>query len=150
MKSILNKVGYFLFLIIIMVFAKSIGKTIVKGVRKSSNTLTYDDSLKLYLGAFPKIEDSLNQNSRLIDDYTSLDSVNCSIENNEITYYHTMIKNSKDDFDLDVFKSTLQNQIDSVVQNNPKMAMQRQFNTKLNYIYFDKNGAFFAEINAKY
>ena len=145
----LKNIGYFVFLVVALVLAKNLGKYLVKGALSSPSKLTYQDSLKLYLDAFPSIEDSLNQHPKMLDEITSFDSIKCSIDINEITYYHTLIKNRKQDFDLEAFNSAIKNQIDSSIRNNPKMAPQRRFNTKLSYVYYDKDGEYIFKITSE-
>jgi hypothetical protein len=149
MKSIIKKIGYFLFLLLILTFAKNIGRLLVKGAWNSSTNLTYNDSLKIYLAKFPSIEDSINKHPKQLDELTFLDSIKCSSENNEITYYHTLVKNKRNDFDLNMFNSELKNQINSSLLKNHKMALQRRFKTKLNYVYFDRDGMFVSKITAE-
>lgn len=133
-----------------MAFGKVLGKFLFKGVSGSSTKITYDDSLKVYLSSFPKIEDSLNKTPRLLDEFTSFDSANCSSVENKIIYYHTLVKNSKGDFDLEKFNSLMKSQIDSDYFNSPKTFLIRKFRTKVNHVYFDKNGEYFTQINSGY
>jgi hypothetical protein len=148
MKYGINKLGYIVIILIIGAIGNLLGKYLVNGVWTSSNKLTYNDSLKVYLNTFRSIEDSVNKRPKILDDYTSLDSINCSSEENTITYYHTLFKNVKSDFDSTIFNSIMKNQIDTALLINPKMFMQRRFKTKLKYVYYDKYGEFVSKIEA--
>ena len=146
----LKKYSYIFILLIIMAFGKVLGKFLTKGVWCSSTKMTYDDSLNIYLSSFPEIEDSLNKTPKLLDEFTSFDSATCLSAENKIIYYHTLVKNTKDDFDQEKFNSLMKNQIDSNYFNNPKMFMIRKFRTKVNHVYIDKNGELFTQINSGY
>jgi hypothetical protein len=148
MKNGIKNFGYIVLILIIVAFGKVLGKFLVNGVWGSSNKLTYNDSLKIYLNTFHSIEDSINKNPKILDEYTSLDSINCSSEENTITYYHTLYQNTKSDFDSTIFNSMMKSQIDTALLNNPKMFMQRRFKTKLKYVYYDKYGEFVSKIEA--
>jgi hypothetical protein len=151
MSNILKKIGYFIIIVACIAFARVVTKFLVKGSFSSSSSLTYEDSLKVYLNYFPLIQDSLNKKPQaLLDDFTSFDSINCSSELNEITYYHTLVQNNKSDLDLDFFNKAIKSRLDSTTKLNPNMAMQRRFKTKLYYVYFDKNCDFVTKVNAEY
>lgn len=150
MKAISKKIGYFIIIIFTLAVVKSISKSAVKGLLSSQNKLSYNDSLKLYLGIFSSIEDSINKNPKMIDKIISFDSINCSISENTFTYFHTIIEYKKQDIDLDNFNSIMKKYLDSMARVNPEIAMMRRFKTRLYYSYYDKNAEFITKLEAAY
>ncbi len=145
----MGKAVYALLLIVVLALVKGVSKPIVNALFNSSQELTYEDSLKIYMKSFDKVKESFNNLPLKVDDMTTLDSVNISKIENSYHYFYTVSK-LKEDIDVDVFYTLLKPNIDSSVKKNEKMALNRKFGTKLIYSYFDKNGIFLTEIKAEY
>lgn len=149
MKALMGKALYALLLLMVLALVKVVSKPIMKALLNSSQELTYDDSLKLYIKSFDQIKESFNKLPVKVDDVTTLDSVNVSKTENSFHYFYT-VSQLKEEIDVDTFYALLKPNIDSSVKKNDKMELNRKFRTKLIYSYFDKNGKFLTEIIAEY
>lgn len=149
MKALMVKAVYAILLLVVLALVKVISKPIVKSLFNSSQEMTYEDSLKIYMNSFDKVKESFNNLPLKVDDMTTLDSLNVSKIENSYHYFYTISK-LKEEIDVDIFYTLLKSNIDSSVIKNEKMELNRKFGTKFIYSYFDKNGNFLTEIKADY
>jgi len=149
MKALMGKAVYAILLLVVLALVKVVSKPIMKALVNSSQELTYDDSLKLYMKSFDQVKESFNKLPLKVDEMTTLDSVNVSKIENSFHYFYT-VSQLKEEVDVDIFYALLKPNIDSSVKKNDKMELNRKFRTKLIYSYFDKNGKFLTEIIATY
>jgi hypothetical protein len=146
----MKKVFYF---ILLLFFASVIKILVTEGTKQfisKEEGLSHEDSLNYYFRSLEKLSDSIRKSPIQVDEMTVLDSISVSKDSNTLNYFYTIINYNKKDLDLDLFVSALKPIIDSSVKNNPKMEINRRFNTKLVYNYFDNQGVFLTSFNADY
>lgn len=76
---------------------------------------------------------------KMLDSETRLDST--TVENDTITYHHTLINTTKDrsELDFDTIKTTMIEKAQNNLNTNPDMKDYRENNISVHYIFKDKD-----------
>lgn len=108
-----------------------------------------------YFNASSKIEKQLKEaaadfNTKLpmqTDTFSRLDSVE-AIEDHSYNHYYTLIEMEKAEVNFDTVNKYVKPELLRNARTNPDLQGFRDYKITLNYIYYDKNGAFVIKIAA--